>query len=364
MNSVNIMSHSVVCSRPHDTMGYFAWPSIVRMDDGTLIAGASGFRHKHICPWGVTALFTSRDDGRTWSEPFIIHDSPLDDRDVGLVCLNNRIVMATWFTLDPRQFRDSFEKWPDGEMKDRMRARLSALTDASVREHSGSWTRVSFDGGKTWSEPRRAPVSSPHGPILLQNGTLLYLGKQFPGDMSRPWGQVAAAVSLDYGMHWKEIGVVPLPEGMTVENVHEPHVYQAEDGRLVGVIRQQEMHGYADLKIYQTESLDGGKTWSVPVLTEALGAPPHLVRHSSGTLIMTYGCRRAPYGQRVMLSKDDGRSWYADLAIRDDAPNDDLGYPATVELGDQSLMTVYYQQIEEGDNPSILCTRWTLPEET
>jgi Neuraminidase (sialidase) len=88
--------------------------------------------------------------------------------------------------------------------------------------------------------------------------------------MDRPWGEVAAAVSLDYGLTWKEIGIVPLPEGMTVENFHEPHVYEAEDGRLVGLIRHQDPHGYSDLRIYQTESTDGGKTWSVPVLTEAL----------------------------------------------------------------------------------------------
>ena len=363
MKPLTDIRHHIIYSRPQDVMGYFGWPSIARLDDGTLIVGASGFRHRHVCPWGVTTLFVSHDDGETWSDPFIIHDSPLDDRDVGIIHLKNQIVMATWFTLDPRQFRDSFEKWPDGEMKDRMRARLSALTDASVQEHAGSWTRVSFDGGKTWSVPHRAPVSTPHGPILMKNGTLLYFGKQFPTEMNRPWGEVAAAVSLDYGLTWKEIGTVPLPEGMTVENFHEPHVYEAEDGRLVGMIRHQELHGFADLKIYQTESLDGGKTWSVPVLTEALGAPPHLLMHSDGPLIMTYGCRREPFGPRVMLSRDEGRTWYADLPIRDDAPNTDLGYPATVELGDKSLLTVYYQAINEGENTSLLCSRWRLPEE-
>ena len=43
----------------------------------------------------------------------------------------------------------------------------------------GSWTSVSDDGGETWGEPRRAPVSTPHGPIKLADGDLLYLGKPF-----------------------------------------------------------------------------------------------------------------------------------------------------------------------------------------
>ena len=349
-----------ICRMPHDNNGYFGWPSIARMDDGTLIAGASGFRYRHICPWGMTTVFFSHDDGKTWSEPMVIHDSPLDDRDVGIVSLKNQIVMATWFTLDPRQFKEIFERWSDESIKNRMRARLSALTDTTVREHSGSWTRVSFDGGKTWSEPHRCPVSSPHGPILLKNGSLLYLGKQFPGDLIRPWGEVAAAVSIDYGVTWKEIGQVPLPEGCRVDQVHEPHVYEAPDGRLVGVLR---VHNTSVGTTWQTESTDGGKTWSKPVPMPVNSVPAHLLRHSSGVVICTYGYRHEPYGQRVIFSKDEGRTWIHDMPLRDDGPDGDLGYPATAELKDGSLITVYYQKAEAGENTSILYTRWNLPED-
>ena len=93
MNDQGKMIHGEICRRPHDNNGYFGWPSVTRMDDGTLIAGASGFRYRHICPWGMTTIFFSHDDGQTWSEPMVIHDSPLDDRDVGVVALKNQIVM-------------------------------------------------------------------------------------------------------------------------------------------------------------------------------------------------------------------------------------------------------------------------------
>ena len=38
----------------------------------------------------------------------------------------------------------------------------------------------------------------------------------------------------------------------------------------------------------------------------------------------------------------------------------DRGYPATCELDDGTLMTVYYQKQHPGENCSILYTRWKL----
>ncbi len=352
------MRHGIICRMPNDRFGYFGWPSVACMEDGTLIAGASGFRHTHICPWGNTTLFFSRDQGETWSAPMVVHDSPLDDRDVGVVSLGENRVLVSWFTLDPRQFQDGFEKNFSEDMKQRMRARLSALTDTTAAEHSGSWTRISLDGGKTFSAPRRAPVSAPHGPTLLRDGRLMYLGKQFPADMKRPWGQVAAAVSADLGETWEEIGICPLPEGYSVEQVHEPHVLELPDGRLVGVLRVHEKETPA---VWQSESLDGGHTWSAPVRVPVNGTPPHLLLHSSGILICSYGYRHEPYGQRVIFSRDGGHSWTGDIALREDGPSPDLGYPCTAELADGSLLTVYYQAAAAGENAAIQYTRWSLP---
>ena len=50
------------------------------------------------------------------------------------------------------------------------------------------------------------------------------------------------------------------------------------------------------------------------------------------------------------------------LDDRASARGGDLGYPATVELDDGSLMTVYYQKYEDDANCSILYTRWRLGE--
>ncbi len=91
-------------------------------------------------------------------------------------------------------------------------------------------------------------------------------------------------------------------------------------------------------------SADGGATWSMPRWLGFKGSPPHLLRHSSGVLVMSYGCRDKRYGERVATSRDDGRSWEGNPVLRNDGPDDDLGYPSTVELADGSLLTVSYQK--------------------
>ncbi|MEI8228893.1 MAG: hypothetical protein WCH77_11630, partial [Planctomycetota bacterium] len=55
--------HGVVCRLPGERFGYFAWPTIARMDDGTLLVVSSGLRAEHVCPYGKTVLNVSRDDG-------------------------------------------------------------------------------------------------------------------------------------------------------------------------------------------------------------------------------------------------------------------------------------------------------------
>ena len=55
---------------------------------------------------------------------------------------------------------------------------LKGFSDDVVRRWLGSWVRISPDGGETWDEPLRVPGSAPHGPIRLESGGLLYLGKE------------------------------------------------------------------------------------------------------------------------------------------------------------------------------------------
>ena len=69
-----------ICKEPDD---YLGWGTIARKDDGELLAVFSGRRESHWCPYGVNEIIRSSDDGETWSDPEIINNTPLDDRDTG-----------------------------------------------------------------------------------------------------------------------------------------------------------------------------------------------------------------------------------------------------------------------------------------
>ena len=382
---VKDVTHGAVLSMPKDPFGYFAWPSIVRQKDGTLCVVASGFRKSHVCPWGRTVITKSKDDGKTWSFPKIINNSPIDDRDAGLVDLGNGRLAVTWFTSNTGQILKGQRK-PDGSWPGWLKSYAAVFetwTPEMIERELGSWTRVSEDG-EYWGEVRRAPVTSPHGFIVLKDGSWLYLGKQWENTgkgtalTGRADTEICAARSTDEGRTWEMLGSVPRPEYIKANTCHEPHVLELADGALLGVIRvegaYQVINGANasvlnkaprneyDFRTMVTRSNDGGRTWSEMEEIGAKGAPPHLLRHSSGAIVCVFGYRRRPFGQHCMISYDNGKTWSEEYVLRDDSATRDLGYPASVELKDGSIFTIYYQHEGTSVRSSILWTRWKLPE--
>ena len=349
--------HRIICGYGNDTLfGYFGWPSVCRLGEHELLAAASGFRTGHIDPFGKSVCFSSSDDGSTWSAPQVVNNSPIDDRDTGLVALGGGRALLTWFASDTRRYV---------RLKTRHHLRRHAgrmdftpLTDLWEEEvvaaNVGSFTRVREADGK-WGPRRVSPVTSPHGPARLHDGTLLYLGNEchYAPGLARWIGEVTAVASRDEGATWERLGVVSGPEkGRNVE----PHVLELPDGGLLGAIRYD-----LGFQVFLTRSEDGGRTWTVPELLVA-GSPPALLLHSSGTIVMSYGWRGDDPGQRVAFSRDGGRTWSLDWILRDDGPDSDLGYPSTVELADGSLFTVYYQKACPGDlNCALMSSHWELP---
>lgn len=57
--------HGIVNRRQGTIFSYQGWPSVCRDERETLYAVASSFRTAHICPFGKTSMYISRDKGRT-----------------------------------------------------------------------------------------------------------------------------------------------------------------------------------------------------------------------------------------------------------------------------------------------------------
>jgi hypothetical protein len=104
--------------------------------------------------------------------------------------------------------------------------------------------------------------------------------------------------------------------------------------------------------LWQSESTDGGKTWTRPSRTPIWGFPADLLVLKSGKILCTYGYRRRPYGVRACLSHDEGRTWdyRNEIVLRNDAPGPDCGYPSSVQRQDGTIFTAYYssEPVESG----------------
>ncbi len=338
---------------------YFGWPTVARLQDGTLALAASGFRHAHMCPWGKSVLFESADEGATWGPPQIVNDSSIDDRDTGLLVLPDGRLLLSWFSSD---MRDHYgPRGEGGDWANPFRAATEAWSEENVARDIGSFVRIRGTDG-VWGPRIPVTPTAPHGPVLLRDGTILYLGKQFGrwengvyhGGM-KPLSKrrIFAAASADGGATWTERGAVPEIEGASS---HEPHAIELADGAILGLLRVHPASkaggGQPHFQIWKTLSRDGGRTWDAPEYL-AEGSPPHLLRHSSGAIVCTYGFRVAPFGIRALVSRDEGASWEA-FVLEDGEPGSDLGYPASVELSGGDIFTAYYMQ---GDLKTI---KWTL----
>ena len=337
---------------------YHGWPTVARRANGELWVTWSGGREAHVCPFGQVHSMTSRDNGDTWSFPRVLLDSAIDDRDSGVLETAKGSLIVTTFTS--LAYEPSLKKqlasptWP-AEKLAHWKAAHARLDDAERKAELGEWLVRSTDGGKTWSTRLPTIVNSPHGPIQLRDGRLLYLGKELWNEKKR----IGACESSDDGQTWRWLAEIPTrPEDQVADGYHELHAVEAADGTLIAQIRNHNKPNAGET--LQSESTDGGKTWSMPHSIGVWGLPSHLLKLSDGRLLMTYGHRRAPFGNQARISTDNGKSWSEAMMISTDGKGGDLGYPSTVELANHSLLTVWYESMKDHDKAVLRQARWTL----
>ena len=333
---------------------YAGWSTLARRANGELWVTWSGGRDGHVCPMGQVRAMTSKDDGATWTYPRVLLDGPIDDRDSGVMETAKGTLLVTTFTSLAYEERGLLAKQTP-ERQARWKAAQDRLTAEERQAQLGEWVLRSTDGGKTWSPPIPTIVNSPHGPTQLKDGRLLYVGKE----LWKSEGRIGVAESKDDGLTWTWLSEIPTRPGDEVKKgYHELFAIETDDGRIVAQIRN---HNKPDVgTTLQTESADGGKTWTVPKAIGVWGLPSQLLKLKDGRLVMTYGYRRKPFGNQARVSSDQGRTWSEPMIVSADGEGYDLGYPATVELADGSLLTVWYEFQKAAGKAVLRQAKWKI----
>jgi len=348
-------------------MDYVGWPTLARLPSGELLAVYSGGRQRHACPYGQLHLLRSQDQGRTWQGPEVLADGPLDDRDGGLLVTSRGTVIANWFTSlawemyfirSPERFQTIAPQHRDAWLQ-----RHASLTPDIRQQELGIWAIRSTDGGRTWSPRIDSVTGSPHGPFELTTGRLMHAGKfkihhHTASTNGSPYAaKLGVAISDDDGQSWQAFSeIAPMP-GHTVDNYHELHGVEAADGRIVVHIRNHNETFFH--QTLQTESHDGGRTWSQVHPTGIMGFPAFLLRMHDGRIMSTVANREDPKTVLAVVSDDHGDTWSEPLFIARNAGGD-MGYPSTIEVEPGQFMTLWYDNPKQEPHTHLRWARWRL----
>ena len=342
--------------------GFVGWESPVRLRNGDWLVGFNAgywhasaptpFRypaktletyHKMGLPANIVAptggramIMRSTDEGRSWSKPVTLIDTPADDRHPAFVELGDGTLLASFFTY-----------W--GEPENRDWGKDSSL---AVRVH---FIR-SFDGGHTWEKKSRQ-LKTPFlydetdGPLVrLKDGSVLVAinGRATNG----PPDQAAVLRSTNRGKSWKLLSTIHASH-----DLQEVTVAELPDGRWVMMARPE-----GDI----CWSSDRGHTWTPPVTFGMRLFVPSLYVLHDGTLVCLHGSY-APGngGLRVTFSTDGGHTWVAPAKDHGFLVDNAYGYGKAMELPDGSMFITYLSsgghRTQDAQSNSIRCIRLRIP---
>ena len=349
-----------------DRFAYTSHPSITLLKSGEWIAAFNHSRrrerkmHPPDDPLFRTLLARTSTNGESWEQPYFAPDFDWYGTECpGISQLSSGAVVLTqfrysWYPIGlAKKRRAAGEKiflsrpserwaveWTESFAEEDWER--SELTWA--RGYHGLYAHLSADGGQSFDEPVKIDCS-PHvdgysrtGVIELSDGRLAYAVTESHSQANDTF----ILSSVDGGRAWDPPVLIA---DSSVGEFQEPDIAEVAPGEVYCILREDPT-GF----LYGCRSLDGGQSWGMPERTAIFGLPGHLLVLRDGRLLCSYGRRDAPFGIRACLSEDGGRSWQTDreIVIRDDLPNDDLGYPTAIEYEPGKLFICYYGQEPDG----------------
>ena len=360
--SIKLLADDLCISREAGSfpkLPYYGWPSVA-IDENDITYAVVSKRLNHIDPYGRVMLYKSFDRGLSWDEGVCIMDTILDDRDSGIVYMGNGRMLVTSFSHNSSLYvtnsSSSWTSWQKTVGSVEVNRVFEMWNAATSAERTGcSSYIISDDYGKTWSERKLMPITAPHGPSIMNDGTLMYIGVPKAPKFATGKDLASAVycfVSTDNGETFTQRSAISVPSSYSPS---EAYGIQLADGSIVGTVRT----GSFTTLCYK--SYDNGFTWT-DAKEVTYGAPAHLIQADNGIVIMSYSKRKASTGQYIRLSDDNGETWDSERSLSRprSASDTDLGYPATAKYSDGTFITVYYQKWKTDSKPSLMRTLWQL----
>jgi sialidase-1 len=338
--------------------GFVGWESPIRLKSGVWIVGFSaGYWHAspptplHYsektlaeyrkmgmppdinAPTGGRAMFIrSTDEGKTWSKPQTLIDTPADDRHPAFVQLRDGTILCSFFTYVGQPENNDFANHPE------------LATHVNIVR--------SFDDGKTW-EKKPIVVKTPFltgetdGPFVLMHDGSVVLAINGRAK-TVPFDQAAIVRTIDRGETWQTLATIK-----TNHDLFEVSVAELPDETMLMIARAE-----GDI----CWSHDHGHTWTEPVTFGMRMFAPSLKVLRDGTLVCLHGSY-APGagGLRMIFSTDGGKTWIAPAKDHGFLIDYSYGYGKSMELPDGSLYIVYIatggHRTEDAKQNGVRCIR-------
>jgi hypothetical protein len=304
-----------------------AWPNLTLLPDGS-IAAVIYNRPCHLTAEGEVDCWVSTDQGRSWTKRGTpaMHEPGTARANVaaGLAHNGDLIVLVSGWGYAPG-FR---------------------------HRRLPPWVCRSADQGRTWSVDKSpSAVLMPTGADREDRGQRMI--KPFGDIVALSDGRLAASFYHDYGtvwVHFSRDDGRTWPEAAVLSDDHrgETAILRLRADRWLAAARVERGpdNKTPPWGLGLFDSSDEGRTWTARgALTGPSQHPGHLLRLNDGRILATFGMRDVgAIGVRV--SNDEGRTWRPlEVLQRWERGRGDLGYPATVQTADGTLVTAYYHSL-------------------
>lgn len=274
----------------------------------------------------------------------------------------------TWKVEDPDNFVD------DGDEVKHCTGNINFAHPDFAMRVAGNKFFISYDRGRKWEGPFKIKGTKfddmTSRTDYIVNGPkdcLVFLSAETGLVESNYQDRSFCARTTDGGKSFQFQGW--MTHNIKVRSVMPSTVYVGE-GHLVSAMRRKHKKKFENrpsitknwIDVY--ESKDDGRTWkflSKVAKTDAgdrNGNPPAMIRLTDGRLCVAYGYRAYPYGIRIKLSSDNGKTWGEEIYFRHDGGTWDLGYPRMVQRPDGKVVTIYYFNTKEVPAQHIAATIW------